>query len=103
MVEAVTLARAEEIHLCGVLSSSTTVLATTTASTILTPASATSSTSSSAPAPALGPVIQGGTVVALFCHYCKSKTHEIEQCRRRPSHQKGALGTLAGACGSASQ
>jgi hypothetical protein len=56
MVEAVTLTRAEEIHLRGVLSSSTTVVATTTGSTTLTPAPTTSSTLSSAPTLASGPV-----------------------------------------------
>jgi hypothetical protein len=84
MVKAVTLARAEEIRMRGVLSSSTTILATTTGSTTSTPAPATPSTPTSA-----GPVTQGGTAAALLCRYCKSKTHEIEQCRRRPSHRKG--------------
>jgi hypothetical protein len=103
MVEAVTFARTEEICLHGVLSSSATVVATTTSSTTSTPVLATSSTTSSAPALASGPVTQGGTVVALFYRYCKSKTHVIEQCRRRPSHRKGGSSTSAGACDSSSQ
>jgi hypothetical protein len=103
MVEAVTLAQAEEIRLRGVLSSLTTVLATTTGSTTSTPDSAMSSTPSSSPAPTSGPVTQGGTAAALFCYYCKSKTHKIEQCRRRPSHRKGGSSTSAGARGSSQQ
>jgi hypothetical protein len=103
MVEAITLAQAEEIHLRGVLSSSATVLATTTGSTTLTLVLAMSSTPSSAPAPASGYVTQGGTVAALFCRYYKSKTHNIEQCRRRPSHRKGGVSTSTGAHGSSSQ
>jgi hypothetical protein len=102
MVEAVTLAQAEDIRLRGVLSSST-VLATMTSSTTSMLVSATSSTSPSAPTPASGPVTQGGTIATLFCCYCKSKTHDIEQCRRRPSHPKGGSSTLAGAHGSSSQ
>jgi hypothetical protein len=78
MVEAVTLARAEEIRIRGVLSSSATVLATTTGSTTLTPVLATSSTPSSTPAPASRLVTQGGIVATLFCRYYKSKTHDIE-------------------------
>jgi hypothetical protein len=54
-----------------------------TSSTTSMPVSAMSSTSPSAPTPASGPVTQGGTVATLFCCYCKSKTHDIEQCRRR--------------------
>jgi hypothetical protein len=103
MVEAVTLARAEEICLRGVLSSFATVLATTTSSTTSTLVSAMSSTPSSALAPASGPVTQGGTVAALFCRYCKSRTHDIEQCRRCPSHRKGGSSTSIGARGSSSQ
>jgi hypothetical protein len=68
MVEAVTLARAEELRIRGVLSSSATVLATTTGSTTLTPV----------PAPASRLVTQGGIVATLFCRYYKSKTHDIE-------------------------
>jgi hypothetical protein len=93
MVEVVTLARAKEIRLRGVLLSSTTVLATTTGSTTSTPVSAMSSTPSSALAPALGSVTQGGIVAALFCRYSKSKTHNIKQCQRHPSHWKGGVST----------
>jgi hypothetical protein len=64
MVEAVTLAQADEICLRGVLSSSATVLAMTTGSTTSTPALATSSTPSSVPTPASGLVTQGGTAAA---------------------------------------
>jgi hypothetical protein len=103
MVEAVNLAQVEEIHLRGVLSSSATVLATTAGSTTSTPVSATPSTPSSALAPTSGPVTQGGTATALFCRYCKSKTHEIEQCQRCPSHRKGGSSTSASARGSSSQ
>jgi hypothetical protein len=85
MVEVVTLARAEEIRLRGVLSSFATVLATMTSSTTSTPVPAMPSTPTSA-----GPVTHGGTAATLFCNYCKSKTHEIELRRRRPSHRKGA-------------
>jgi hypothetical protein len=56
MVLAVTLAWAEEIHLRGVLSSSSTVLAMMADSTTSTPVSATSSTLSLALAPASGSV-----------------------------------------------
>jgi hypothetical protein len=77
MVEAVTLARVEEIRLRGVLSSSATVLATTTGSTTSTPAPVLSSTPSSAPAPASGPVTQGGMTAALFCHRLVSSTSTV--------------------------
>jgi hypothetical protein len=103
MVEVATLARAEEIRIRDVLYSSTFVLAASTASATSTPAPVTSSTLPSAPAGALRPVTQGGTAVTLFCRYCRSKTHEIEQCRRRPSQQKGGLSTSVGARGSSSQ
>jgi hypothetical protein len=59
MVEAVTLAWVEGIHLCGVLSSSATVLATMTGSTTSTLAPATPSTPTSA-----GPMTQGGTTAS---------------------------------------
>jgi hypothetical protein len=85
------------------LSSFATALATTTGSTTSTPAPATSSTPSSAPTLASRPVTQGGTVATLFCHYYKSKTHEIQQCRRRPSHRKGGSSTSADARSSSSQ
>jgi hypothetical protein len=103
IIEVITLARAEEICLHDVLSSPAMVLATMTGSTTSTPILATSLTPFSAPTPASGPVTQGGTVVALFCRYCKSKTHDIEQCRRRPSHRKGGSSTLVGSHGSSSQ
>jgi hypothetical protein len=103
MVKAVTLARAEEIRLHGVLSSSAMILAATTGSTTSTHVLDTSSTPSSAPAPASGHVTPGGIVAALFYRYCKSKTHNIEQCRKRPSHRKGGTSTSAGAHGSSSQ
>jgi hypothetical protein len=98
MVEAVTLAWAEEIRLRGVLLSFATVLATTTSSTTSTPALATPSTPTS-----VGSVTHGGTAAALFCHYYKSKTHEIELRWRRPSHHKGGLSTSADAHGSSQQ
>jgi hypothetical protein len=73
-------------------------LATTTGSTTSTPAPATPSAPTSA-----GPVTQGDTAAALFCRYCKSKTREIEQCRRRPSHRKGGSTSVGALCSSSQQ
>src|SRR6266542_3441070 len=85
LVEAVTLARAEETHLRGVLSSSSVVLAATAAPT--------------SSALAAGSTAQASTAAALLCCYCKSKTHTIEQCKKRPQRRKGGS-TMGGAGGS---
>ena len=93
LVEAVTLARAEETRLRGVLSSSSAVLAATAALTSSAVAAALTSP------PAVGSTAQGGTAAALLCRYCKSKTHTIEQCKKRPQRRKGGS-TMGGAGGS---
>jgi hypothetical protein len=80
LVEAVTLARAEEIRLHGVLSSSSTVLAAPTVS----PAPVSTPTS----VPAAVPLAPGGVVAAVFCRYCKATTHTIEKCRRHPPRRR---------------
>lgn len=85
LVEEVTLARAEEISLRGVLSSSSTVLAAQTASP----------TSAPTFAPVAVPLAQGGVAAAVFCRYCKAMTHTIEKCRRHPPHRRGGAPTPA--------
>jgi hypothetical protein len=54
-----------------------------------TSATSVPSTPPSALPRAPGLVSSGGTSAAPFCRYCKSTTHEIEQCRRRSSQRKG--------------
>ncbi|KAJ1278914.1 hypothetical protein BS78_04G115500 [Paspalum vaginatum] len=73
-VEAVTLVRAEEIRLQGVLSSPSTILAALTAT--LPP---TAPAANSVSAPAVGSTSQTGIAAALYCNYCKARTHNIEQ------------------------
>src|SRR5213075_376026 len=94
LVEAVTLARAEETRLHGVLSSSSVVLAATAALTSSALAAALTSPL------AVGPTTQGRTAAALLCRYCKSKTHTIEQCKKRPQCRKGGSTMIGGAGGS---
>jgi hypothetical protein len=84
LVEAVTLAQDEEIHLRGVMSSSSTVLAALTAS--LAPAPTIS-------APTTVPLAPGGAVADVFCRYCKVTTHTIEKCRRRHPRRHGGAPT----------
>jgi hypothetical protein len=62
------------------------VYPTSTCSVSFTPALIVSSILPSAPMS----VTWGGTTNALFCRYCKSMSHEIEQRRRWPSHQTEA-------------
>jgi hypothetical protein len=85
LVDEVTLARAEEISLRGVLPSSSTVLAAQTASP----------TSAPTLAPVAVPLAQEGVVVAVSCRYCKAMTHTIEKCRCHPPHRRGGAPTPA--------
>jgi hypothetical protein len=87
LVVAVTLARAKEIRLRGVMSSSSTVLDAPTAS----PALALASTL----APIATPLAQGCAVAAIFCRYCKAMAHTIEKCRRHIARRRGGARAIA--------
>ncbi|KAJ1282358.1 hypothetical protein BS78_03G045700 [Paspalum vaginatum] len=89
-VEAVTLVRANEIRLKGVFSSPSTVLAAPAAT--LPPAA---SAATSVSAPAVGSTAQTGTATALYCNYYKARTHNIEQCKKRPPRRKGGASMSA--------
>ncbi|WVZ95191.1 hypothetical protein U9M48_040987 [Paspalum notatum var. saurae] len=74
----------------AVLSSPSTVLAAPT--TTLPPAAP---TATSVSAPAVGSTAQTGTAAALYCNYCKARTHNIEQCKKRPPRRKGGASSGA--------